>query len=542
MNDLLFFWKIISKFCLFQPGQMFPQSSGWGGGQEWYGNSMGPPAAHPRPPQPSQLTFDNAYNFHGSAHVMTQSMQPEFQLAAAGQHHPFSPASSAGSRPVHTPTTLMYDAAGGYQQAAAGLPYHVSMTAGAAGGIAADKSSLLQLSAATASTGVRQAVAHHGPVVGHHQGNLQPGYPPRLVETTSHSCENKQLLAVKTSSSCVVSAGYPGLSSTGSSPSHPPVTRVQDGLVTSSNNSRGHHTKDTIPHLPPPPPPDYGSRIISGINVNPPPLMYGGSIPEFTNLVVPTAVAPGNGIMASQLHSPSSNNIPPPPHQPTFLACSAAVELATDDLINIAGTKFEQGTLSSQTSSSNLDNEEDSLSSLARTPAAPTTADINNNKQIKFENSESFVSSSIMKALQNTTSSIINNSWENNSNICKQIIPQLDGNFDDPDFLPFQEEDDQYFEENLANSAKKKRSRNPRKMEGKDEENITLRTPLEVYRDILEDEDSFGDMTEEQKQKLSLKASQLKEISPDCHCSQQGLKGRKIKAKKLMKKLIFNIL
>ena len=67
-------------------------------------------------------------------------------------------------------------------------------------------------------------------------------------------------------------------------------------------------------------------------------------------------------------------------------------------------------------------------------------------------------------------------------------------------------------------------------MEGKDEENITLRTPLEVYRDILEDEDSFGDMTEEQKQKLSLKASQLKEISPDCHCSQQGLKGKKIKS------------
>ena len=505
---------------------MFPQSSGWGSGQEWYGNSMGPPAAHPRPPQPSQLTFDNAYNFHGSAHVMTQPMQPEFQLAAAGQHHPFSPASSAVSRPVHTPTTLMYDAAGGYQQAAAGLPYHVSMTAGAAGGIAADKSSLLQLSAATATT--RQAVAHHGPVVGHHQGNLQPGYPPRLAETTSLSCEDKQLSAVKTSSSCVVSAGYPGLSSTGSSPSHPPVTRVQDGLVTSSN-SRGHQTKETIPHLPPPPPPDYGSRIISGLNVNPPPLMYGGTIPEFTNLVVPTAVTPTNGIMASQLHSPSSNNIPPH-HQPTFLACSAAVELVTDDSINIAGTKFEkQGTFSSsKTSSSNLDSKEESLSSLTRTPAAPTTADINNNKQLKFEHSSSFVSSSIMKALQTTTSSIINNSLENNSNIfCNQIIPQLDGNFDDPDFLPFQEEDDQYFEDNLGNSAKKKRSRNAKKpaLEGKDEENITLRTPLEVYRDILEDGESFGDMTEEHKQNLSFKASQLKEISPDCSCSQQGLKG-----------------
>ena len=136
-----------------------------------------------------------------------------------------------------------------------------------------------------------------------------------------------------------------------------------------------------------------------------------------------------------------------------------------------------------------------------------------------------------MKALQTTTSSIINNSLENNSNIfCNQIIPQLDGNFDDPDFLPFQEEDDKYFEENLANSTKKKRSRRP-DVEGKDEENITLRTPLEVYRDILEDEDY---MTEEQKQNLSFKASQLKEISPDCTCSQQGFKGLAEKPKILI--------
>ena len=80
----------------------------------------------------------------------------------------------------HTPTgSLMYEGAG-YHAAGpgAGLPYHVSMTA------AGDKSSLL-LSPALAS----QPRHHTTHSLHHHQGNLQPGYPPRPVETSSHSCD-----------------------------------------------------------------------------------------------------------------------------------------------------------------------------------------------------------------------------------------------------------------------------------------------------------------------------------------------------------------
>ena len=81
---------IINIFLLFQPGQMFPQSSGWGGaGDQWYGSNigpnMGPPTSHTRAP-PSQLTFDTAYNFHGSAHVMTQPMQ-EFNVQVSFDPH-----------------------------------------------------------------------------------------------------------------------------------------------------------------------------------------------------------------------------------------------------------------------------------------------------------------------------------------------------------------------------------------------------------------------------------------------------------------------
>ena len=96
---------------------MFPQSGGSWGASDWYGSSMGPPSghthAHPRvrgdltmclyacgytccvqgaAPAPTQLTFDNAYNFHGSGHVMGAAVSPmqEFNVQlAAPAHHPF---------------------------------------------------------------------------------------------------------------------------------------------------------------------------------------------------------------------------------------------------------------------------------------------------------------------------------------------------------------------------------------------------------------------------------------------------------------------
>ena len=459
---------------------------------------MGPPSQHSRPPP--QLTFDNAYNFHGSAHVMTQPMQ-DFPVQLP-QHHPFTVA----SRTPHTPAPPIYhEPSAGYHspglngQSAAGLPYHVSMTAGTAA--AADKNSLIQLSAGGAG-GVRQA---HAGVV-HHQGNLQPGYPPRPLETSSRSCDKLSAAMTAVTSSCTtVSTGYPGNAVTGLQP----VTqdeRVTSSVSRSAKHHTVHHTKDNSPLLLPPPP-DYGSRVVA-----PSLLSYPAPAPEFTSLLT-SAPAPG----VTSLHSPSS--------QQTFLACRAAEERATDDNTHhqvclTGGTEF----VLHQTPSLSLDNhEEESLSSLARTSAAPNTQeeDINNNKQ---QLQHSFVSTKALlfsTSHQNNSSLIQSNNFEDTS-----LIPQFDG-ASDPDYCPADVEENNYLKpiQSLTNSGRKStKSRKPQ-MEGRDEENITLRTPLEVYNDVLQDQDFIANLTDEQKHTLTDRANNLKEISPLCSCAQQGLQG-----------------
>lgn len=462
---------------------MFPQSGGWTG-NDWYGSSMGPPSSHPRAQPPQPLTFDNAYNFHGSAHVMTQPMQPEFAAVQLPQHHPFT----VSPRTPHTATTPIYHEPSGYHSP--GLNgYHVSMTAGSAA--AAEKNSLLQLSAAG---GVRQS---HAGVV-HHQGNLQPGYPPRPVEISSPSCDKLLTTAVTSTSS----TGYPGLGVTGQ-----PVT--QDERVTSSSRSKHHPTKDNSTLLLPPPP-DYGSRLsVSAVSVNPSPLLYSSPIPsEFLQPPLPPGM--------TALHSPNT--------QPTFLACSAAEELAMDDNQSSHTLATEFVYADDQTPSHSCDNRE-SLSSLAGTSAAPNQDDINNNHvsglhNNKFRTSDSFVSNT--KALLYSTSNQKNSSLSQS-----EFIPQLDGALD----TEVEDQDYQPTPTRIAgaNSAKKSasKSRKPQ-MEGRDEENITLRTPLEVYNDVVEDKDYLSNLTDEQKQTLTMRAGKLKEISPSCSCAEQGLQGSKI--------------
>ena len=206
----------------------------------------------------------------------------------------------------------MYEPTSGYHPSPGingqGLPYHVSMTAGSPAAVSADKNSLLL----SAATGVRQPVSHHGSVV-HHQGNLQPGYPPRPVEISSRSSDKLSTIPAVTSS---CSTGYPGLVVTGQAAPAAPVT--QDERVTSSCRS-AQNTKDSVQPPLLPPPPDYGSsRLPPGaVVVNPAPLITPGlysSTAEFSSLLqtqVPAAM--------TALHSPNT--------QPTFLACSAAVEL-----------------------------------------------------------------------------------------------------------------------------------------------------------------------------------------------------------------------
>ena len=62
-------------------------------------------------------------------------------------------------------------------------------------------------------------------------------------------------------------------------------------------------------------------------------------------------------------------------------------------------------------------------------------------------------------------------------------------------------------------------------MEGKDEENSSIRTPLEVLKDVLEDKDIMENLTNQQQQILKMKGTQLKEVFPTCNCAAMGLTG-----------------
>ena len=453
---------------------MFPQSSpaGWGS-SDWYGGGMGPPTNHSRTGA-APLSFDNAYNFHGAGgHVMTQPpVLQDFPVQLA-QHHPFSlshhdspgphshglrAGGGRGGHAGHTPhtptTTLMYEPS--YHASPVngqGLPYHVSMTGGPA-----DKNSLLVAS----SLSSRQPVS----TVHHHQGNLQPGYLPRQVETSSLSCDNKQHQQNST--------GYPGSLVTG--PASPLVT--QDQRVTSSSRL----TSKDPPPLPPPP-------LLAGL--------YQGHQ------------------AAANLHSPS---------QPTFLACRAAAvpemednkhDLTCPPISQISETKL----ICSTTSSSNPDCTQ-TLSTLTRTSAAPSDIKEDRNKL----NIASFVSDEGKKALVNSTS---HKQFKSRISITKlstlepiiEDFPRLDGNFD----LEPEKEEKLNLVDNITTDpvsypevVEMKKASNPKKSDRD-------RTPKEVLRDVLEDPRMLETIPEELRAKLHLREEQLEEVSPACDCATRGL-------------------
>ena len=429
---------------------------------------MAAPTGHAR--TSAQLSFDNAYNFHGSgSHVMASQDFP-VQL----QHHPFalshheSPAAphghglgrSGSSRPghtpshtpSHTPTTLMYDTS--YHPTSVNgqaIPYHVSMTGGPA-----DKNSLLAASSRPVSS------------LHHHQGNLQPGYLPRQVETSSLSCDEKQQS----------STGYPGSLVTG--PLSPLVT--QDQRVTSSSRLA---SKDPPP-LPPPPLP-------SGLY---------------------------------QPHTPAP--LTSPINQPTFLAFRAAEELEMEDDSNlnkhdlstgpdcsqIAETKLSR---SNPTSSSNPDSDAKS-STLTRSTAAPHLENKEEDcKQFKMSNS--FVSiSAKSKALKNSTSKVQSQvSIITLSEVEEPIedFPRLDGNSEidvSEEFPPLMMTPDH--NQNVSQkfeTIKKKAS--------------ASETPKEVLESVLANKELLATISASSIEELRDKQKLLQDVSPLCDCVKPGMAG-----------------
>ena len=439
---------------------MFPQSSpGWAS-SDWYSAGMGPPSSHSRTAS-AQISFDNAYNFHGSGvgHVMSQPPVLQDFPVQLSQHHPFtlthheSPGSHSHSlgrpgttRAPHTPTSLMYPGDPSYHPTPVngqGLPYHVSMTGGPA-----DKTSLLVGSSRQPVTTV------------HHQGNLQPGYPPRQVETSSLSCDLNQQN----------STGYPGSHVTG--PGSPLVT--QDQRVTSSSRFT---SKD------PPPPPIPG--------------LYHGHPPPLTS----------------------------PNNQPTFLAFRAAEVPAKNDDSTLNLKKLDLSTglstsliIETQLMRSNptRSNNQDCLSSnLSRTTAAPHLKD----NEGKVGLSTSFVS--VKKALiQNSTS---NKKFESTSSIITvpgrqeyiEDFPRLDGNFEfeqieeKPQLTPTKK-----FKipdlEMITSTPTKTRST------GGD-------PPKKILCNFLEDHKIKDLISNQQQEDLKSKGKLLEDVSPQCNCEAGNL-------------------
>ena len=63
-------------------------------------------------------------------------------------------------------------------------------------------------------------------------------------------------------------------------------------------------------------------------------------------------------------------------------------------------------------------------------------------------------------------------------------------------------------------------------MDGKDDENSSIRSPLEILKDVFADKDLSENLTEDLQNILRAKAAQLKEVSPACNCAALGLKGK----------------
>ena len=170
----------------------------------------------------------------------------------------------------------------------------------------------------------------------------------------------------------------------------------------------------------------------------------------------------------------------------------------------------------------------------SRTAAAPTQEI---GKSPKFENSQLFVSTSI-KASQNSTSQNCldpetrKNASETN---ISAIILKNEGaaglKLDDDT-----KSEGECWQEHkfLTPSPKVLDRRKPstaslkgRKLllDGKDDENSSVRSPLEILKDTFADKDLSENLTEDLQNILRAKASQLKEVSPSCNCAALGLKG-----------------
>ena len=102
------------------------------------------------------------------------------------------------------------------------------------------------------------------------------------------------------------------------------------------------------------------------------------------------------------------------------------------------------------------------------------------------------------------------------------IMAQIDGNVD----IDFDPEDEEWMgiKKQQLKTPGSKKSRRPQN-DGGDPENITLRTPKEVFKDVMEDEDFLSQLSDLQISNLTSREQNLHEVSPSCDCAKAGLQG-----------------
>ena len=110
------------------------------------------------------------------------------------------------------------------------------------------------------------------------------------------------------------------------------------------------------------------------------------------------------------------------------------------------------------------------------------------------------------------------------------MMPQIDGNVD----IDFDPEDEEWMgvkkQQQLRTPGGSKKSRRPQN-DGGDPENITLRTPKEVFKDAMEDEDFLSQLSDLQISDLTSREQTLHDVAPSCGCAQAGLQGIDFKMK-----------
>ena len=73
-----------------------------------------------------------------------------------------------------------------------------------------------------------------------------------------------------------------------------------------------------------------------------------------------------------------------------------------------------------------------------------------------------------------------------------------------------------------------KKTRRPQN-EGGDPEKITLRTPKEVFKDVMEDKDFLSQLSKKQIENLKSRERNLHDVAPSCGCAQAGLQGKDLR-------------